>query len=174
MKKRWIALAILIGGGAGLAVLGLALHALLAAFGLVFRPWMTTAAYVALSLLLFVVLAIGFSMLVTRLGVSLPNGKWNVVNKVFCTAGLMGCVALAVFLFQMSMLLCVFSYQPEHIVTRDGQTQVAVVNSFLHVNVYYHEYKNFLWMGKDIVTAEYYGRGGYDPFTRDPRPTPVE
>lgn len=173
MKKRWLSLAILI-GGAGLCVLGFALNALLSAFGLVFRPWLTTVAYVALSLLLFTVLAIVFSMLVTRLGTSLPNRRSNVANKVFCTAGLMGCVAAAYLVFQMSLLLCVFSYQPEHVVERDGQKRVAVVNSFLHVNVYYHAYKNFLWMGKDVVSSEYYGRGGYDPFTRDPMPSPVE
>lgn len=174
MKKRWLALAVLIGGGASLCVLGLALNALLAAFGLAFRPWTTSATCVVLSLLAFAVLAIGFSMLVTRLGVSLPDAKWNVANKVFCAAGLMGCVAAAYFLFQMSLLLFAFSYQPEHIVERDGQKQVAVVDSFLHVNVYYHEYKNFLWMGQDVVDAEYYGRGGYDPFTREPKPSPVE
>ncbi len=53
-----------------------------------------------------------------------------------------------------------------------GQKMVAYVNSFLDINVEYHEYKNFLVCGYDVIGNEWYGDGSYDPFKHDPMPKP--
>lgn len=58
-----------------------------------------------------------------------------------------------------------FAYQPEHVVIKNGIKTVACVNSFTDVSVYYYEYKNPIFRGKEKIGGEWYGSGGYDPFT---------
>ena len=77
-------------------------------------------------------------------------------------------------MLQFGLLGFVFSHTPEHVVLRDGQKMLAVVNSFLDVTVEYHAYENAFLMGKQTLINEYYGSGGYDPFEREEMPTPQE
>ena len=82
------------------------------------------------------------------------------------SAALFGCIGL------FGALFLVFSYCPEHTVNYNGTKLVASVNSFLDVYVDYYSYKNVLFYGQKQMT-EYYGSGGYDPFTQPQKPDPV-
>lgn len=85
--------------------------------------------------------------------------------------------ALSIFGFALLVLISLFymglSHRPEHIVTRNGIKMVASVNSFLDVKVYYYQYKNWLFYGRQLG-HEYYGSGGYDPFLETSAEPPIE
>ena len=57
-----------------------------------------------------------------------------------------------------------FCYRPEHTVILDGKKYVAVVNSFLHVDVDYYDYYGPLLMGTKVRVHGYFGEGGFNPF----------
>ena len=57
-----------------------------------------------------------------------------------------------------------FSYRPEHTVELDGKKYVAVVRSFLHVDVDYCDYYGPLLMGTKVRVHGDFGEGGFDPF----------
>lgn len=57
-----------------------------------------------------------------------------------------------------------FCYRPEHTVILDGKKYVAVVNSFLYVDVDYYDYYGSLLMGTKVRVHGYFGEGGFDPF----------
>lgn len=57
-----------------------------------------------------------------------------------------------------------FCYRPEHTVILDGKKYVAVVNSFLYVDVDYYDYYGPLLMGTKVRVHGYFGEGGFDPF----------
>lgn len=80
-------------------------------------------------------------------------------------------VMLFVFATVIGLFIIVF-HSPEHIVTINNIKMVASVNSFLDVSVYYYQYKNALFYGKELG-YEYYGSGGYDPFEESEKPDPV-
>lgn len=58
-----------------------------------------------------------------------------------------------------------FGHQPEHVVVLDGKKYVAVVKSFLHVDVDYYDYYGPLLMGTKVKVHGDFGEGGFDPFT---------
>lgn len=60
-------------------------------------------------------------------------------------------------------IFCIFAYQPEHVVMRDGKKMVAYVNGFMDIYVEYYDYKNFFAVGNKLKIKEYYGDGGFDP-----------
>lgn len=75
------------------------------------------------------------------------------------------------------IILCIFgflgftfTYEPEHVIEKDGKLMVAYVDSFLDVNVNYYDYKNQFLRGSQLRIYESYGSGGYDPFERDKMP----
>lgn len=61
--------------------------------------------------------------------------------------------------------IAIFSYKPEHTTILDNKKYVAVVSSFLNVDVDYYDYYGFLLMGTKVKVHGYFGKGGYDPFT---------
>ena len=65
----------------------------------------------------------------------------------------------------------VFTYEPEHIVEKDGKKMVARVYSFVQVQVNYYDYINLFVRGNKLKINEDYGNGGYDPFKRDEMPS---
>lgn len=75
--------------------------------------------------------------------------------------------AASVLLIFGSLFVSTFSYKPEHEVTKNGQNMIACVNSFLDVYVDYYEDKGPLFRGSEKLGEEWYGSGGYDPFTTD-------
>ncbi len=62
------------------------------------------------------------------------------------------------------MIIFAFSYQPEHVISLDNKKYVAVVKSFLHVDVDYYDYYGPLLMGTKVRIHGDFGKGGYDPF----------
>lgn len=60
--------------------------------------------------------------------------------------------------------VAIFSYKPEHTTMLDNKKYVAVVSSFLHVDVDYYDYYGFLLMGTKVKVHGYFGKGGFDPF----------
>lgn len=62
------------------------------------------------------------------------------------------------------VFIAIFSYKPEHTTILDNKKYVAVVSSFLNVDVDYYDYYGFLLMGTRVKVHGYFGKGGYDPF----------
>lgn len=90
----------------------------------------------------------------------------NKIKAIFISLLGFGPIVILLFLF-MSIInfLAIFSYKPEHTTTLDNKKYVAVVSSFLNVDVYYYDYYGFLLMGTKVKVHGYFGKGGYDPFT---------
>lgn len=76
-----------------------------------------------------------------------------------------------IILFTFGSVVFTFTYQPEHIIEKDGKQMVAYVDSFLDVNIYYYDYINPVVRGSQLKIYENYGSGGYDPFNREEMPT---
>lgn len=90
------------------------------------------------------------------------------LNSKACKATLS--ISLLVILFFISpyaLLVVAFSYSPEHVVTKDNSKMVAYVHGFLHTNVEYYEYYNFLIRGSTLRIKEDYGKGGFDPIKNE-------
>lgn len=89
-------------------------------------------------------------------------------------------IAAAVFLFVsgyigVSVMLAYNPWDfPEHEVVKDNKKYLAVVNSFLSVDVDYYDYVDENLRGNKIRISENYGKGGYDPFETSPMPAPKE
>lgn len=97
----------------------------------------------------------------------------NTILRIISMLAKMLSVFVLAVLVLVSIFVMGFSYRPEHIVTRNGIKMVASVNSFLDETVYYHQYKNWLFYGKQLG-YEYYGSGGNDPLAQTPERVPVE
>ncbi len=82
----------------------------------------------------------------------------------------------SVFLFGVAILLgkvfIGYSYQREYIITRNDIKMVAVGNNFLEGYVYYYQYKNPFFYGKELG-YEYYEDGGNNPLAQLPKPKPT-
>lgn len=81
-------------------------------------------------------------------------------------------IALFIYIVLAEIVVQGFGHKPEHVVEKHGMKMVAVVNSFLDETVYYYEYQNALFYGKQLG-FEWYGNGGGDPLTREPAPEPI-
>ena len=68
----------------------------------------------------------------------------------------------------------IISYKPEHTTKLDDKNYVAVVSSFIHVDVDYYDYYGPLLMGTKIRIHGDFGKGGYDPFDSPNIPDIVE
>ena len=72
----------------------------------------------------------------------------------------------------VSLLGLAIFYQPEYIISKYDMKMVACVRSFLDQNVYYYEYINPLFYGKELG-YEYFGSGGSNPMLQIPKPEPI-
>ena len=93
-------------------------------------------------------------------------------KKIFSSLGVVFLTVIICAASAITLIRWIFSYQPEHVVEKDGQKMVAYVNSFLHVEVNYYDYKNPFVCGNVLRIQENYGKGGYDPFERETMPVP--
>lgn len=131
---------------------------LLACLGSAWRPWVRSAAFC------LVVLAANSAVIALAVLICTAGNRfrwWVLLVKTVAA------IALAMMLVAgdyLALLGFAFSYQPEHVMVRDGQKVVACVRSFLQVYVDYYDWHSPLTMSKETVYTEYYGRGGYDPF----------
>lgn len=132
----------------------------LARHGLVLRatPWTVLYWLLVCSILVFVA------------GLAITLYKWSIKKEKLRYRVIVGCLDVGAVISSLLFLaLCFFIYaftfEPEHVVVRNNQKFVACVVSFTDVNVYYYEYKGKLFRGEKKLGEEWYGSGGYDPFT---------
>lgn len=156
IQWRWFLISLLVG------VLALVVYFgggwLLSLFGSAWRPRVWTGMLCLVALAANSVLIAGV-VLISTAGIHFH--WWHLLVKGVAA------IALAVLLVvgdYLALLGFAFSYQPEHVMVKDGQKVVACVNSFLDVYVNYYEWQGPLTMSKDAVGSEYYGKGGFDPF----------
>ena len=88
-------------------------------------------------------------------------------KKVIITISILSFIFMATLIFVSFPFIKIgllFSYRPEHTVELDGKKYVAVVRSFLHVDVDYCDYYGPLLMGTKVRVHGDFGEGGFDPF----------
>lgn len=88
-------------------------------------------------------------------------------KKVIITISILSFIFMATLIFVSFPFIKIgllFSYRPEHTVVLDGKKYVAVVRSFLHVDVDYYDYYGPLLMGTKVRVHGDFGEGDFDPF----------
>ncbi len=122
-------------------------------FSITFRIWV----YKVIVILLLLGLILGIVQIIK-----------NHTNKILKSVIIMIVVFIIVILCLIGPLLGFFTVaildRPEHVIYKNNKKYVAVVNSFLQVNVYYYDYINPFLRGNEVKFHEYYGKGGFDPF----------
>lgn len=134
--------------------------------GLIFRPWVITFMIVICGTSSIILLFCAIIALAKYIILLCKNHKarFIYVFKGFtCIVGIFVCIAAIIGLGWWTLISGVFSYEPEHVIERDNRKMIACVNSFTHVYVEYHDYKNILVMENKTLISEDYGSGGYDP-----------
>lgn len=81
-------------------------------------------------------------------------------------------IAVAGVVCYYSILLLGYSFDPEHVVERNGIKMVARVSSLIDVNVHYYAYENDLYYGEELG-YEWYGDGHYDPIATEENFQPI-
>ena len=119
-------------------------------------------------ILIILISIIGFIVgIFKQIYLSVNNKK----KVLICTIPII--VLISIFMPIISFL-AIFSYRPEHTTILDNKKYVAVVTSFLHVDVDYYDYYGFLLMGTKTKVHGDFGKGGYDPFDSPNIPDSVE
>jgi len=124
------------------------LHSLLNVFNLEFRQWITYLVIFISSILLI----LGLFQLIFKI-------KKRAIKVILSTLSIIGLLILSPHVYYFA----VFSYHPEHIVTKDDMKLVAYVDGFMDTDVKYYDYKNFLVRDSRLRLYEDYGSGGFDP-----------
>lgn len=114
-------------------------------------------------ILIILISVIGFIVGIFQQIYISSNNKKKVV--IFSLLGTIPFILLFVILMPIIGFVAIFSYKPEHITTLDNKKYVAVVSSFLHVDVDYYDSYGFLLMGTKVKVHGDFGKGGFDPFT---------
>lgn len=94
----------------------------------------------------------------------LSKENTKILSKIISIVAIIITALITLGVTYISILIFAFSYNPEHVIEKDGQKMVASVSSFLDVNVSYYEYINPFVRGTKLKIYECYGDGGYDPF----------
>ena len=125
-------------------------------FSITFRIWV----YKVMAILLLLGLILGFVQIIK-----------NHTSKILKVVIIVVIVFIIVTLCLIGPLLGFFTVaildRPEHVIYKNNKKYVAVVSSFLQVNVYYYDYINPILRGNEVKFHEYFGKGGYDPFDGD-------
>ena len=124
------------------------INLILNAFNMNYREW--------IYLLSLILCSIGFFVGMIQLLWKIKKKTVKIIVIILFIIGLIPC---ALYMY----ILCIFAYQPEHIVMRDGKKMVAYVNGFMDTYVEYYDYKSFFTVGNKLKIKEYYGNGGFDP-----------
>ena len=126
-------------------------------FNIRFRMWVING-----------IILFSLSGLVIGIIKSIHNKTWlekiNIISTLVCF--LIFIVLLILFLPFVS-ILAILKIQIEHSVTINDQKYVAVVHSFLHVDVDYYKYYGPFLMGTKVKIHGDFGKGGYDPYMSD-------
>ena len=115
---------------------------------------------------------IGFIVGIIQLLYISSNNKKEAI--IFSLLGIVPIVILICIFMPIIGFVAIFSYKPEHTTTLDNKKYVAVVTSFLHVDVDYYDYYGPILMGTKVKVHGDFGKGGYDPFTSSHTPDSVE
>lgn len=124
------------------------INLILNAFNMNYREW--------IYFLSLILISIGFVIGIIQLLRKIKKKIIKIIAIILFIIVLIPC-ALYTYIF------CIFAYQPEHIVMRDGKKMVAYVNGFMDTYVEYYDYKSFFTVGNKLKIKEYYGDGGFDP-----------
>ena len=113
-------------------------------------------------ILIIIISVIGFIVgIFQQIYLSSDNKKRTVILSLLGTIPL---IILILISLPIIGFVAIFSYKPEHTTVLDNKKYVAVVSSFLHVDVDYYDYYGFLLMGTKVKVHGYFGKGGFDPF----------
>ena len=93
---------------------------------------------------------------------------------IFSIIGIIPIIILILLFMPIVGFIAIFNYKPEHITVLDNKKYVAVVTSFLNVDVDYYDYYGIFLMGTKVLVHGDFGEGGYDPFDNPTTPTGVE
>lgn len=80
---------------------------------------------------------------------------------------LIGLTMLAFVCGPFLVFVMIYTYNPEYVVNLEGEDYVAIVKSFIDVDVYYYDYYGPFLMGTKVRVHGYFGEGGFDPI-KDP------
>ena len=119
-----------------------------------FRTWMIIA--------IIFISVVGFVV-----GILQQIYKSTESKKVIITISILSFIFMATLIFVSFPFIKIgllFSYRPEHTVVLDEKKYVAVVRSFLHVDVDYYDYYGPLLMGTKVRVHGDFGEGDFDPF----------
>lgn len=102
-------------------------------------------------------------VIVFVIGLLISLFKLFKMKKIFASIILAFLVLLGFTVGPFLFIILAFSYCPEHVVELEGDKYVAVVNSFLDVDVYYYDYYGPFFMGTKLRVHGDFGKGGFDP-----------
>lgn len=114
-------------------------------------------------ILIILISIIGFIVGIFQQLYNSADNKKKVI--IISLLGAIPFILLLIVVMPIVVFFTLFSYKPEHITTLDNKKYVAVVSSFLHVDVDYYESYGFLLMGTKVRVHGDFGKGGFDPFT---------
>lgn len=134
-------------------LINIILNYLLYLFNIRFRLWVIA--------LIIVISIIGFIIGMFEQISKIIESKIKAIG--FIILALVPLIVLVLIFSPFIFITAVFSYKPEHNVTLYGNKYVAVVNSFINVDVDYYNYYGPLLMGTKVKVHGYFGKGGYDP-----------
>lgn len=136
-------------------VVNIIINFVLYLFNVRFRLWV----------IVFIILIslIGFVVGFFQQAYKLSKNRKKVI--IFSLIVLVFIVSLFLLFLPFLSFAAVFSYRPQHIVILDNNKYVAVVNSYLYVDVDYYDYYGPLLMGTKVRVHGYFGKGGFNPFT---------
>lgn len=115
----------------------------------------------------FIILIIFVSIVGFIIGIFQQIYLFSDNKKRTIILSLLGIIPIIILILISLPIVCfiaIFSYKPEHTTMLDNKKYVAVVSSFLHVDVDYYDYYGFLLMGTKVKIHGYFGKGGFDPF----------
>lgn len=145
-------------------LINLILNYLLYLFNIRFRLWVIV--------LIIAISIIGFIIGMFEQFSKVLENKIKAIGLIILT--LVPLIVLILIFSPFIFITAAFSYKPEHKVALYGNEYVAVVNSFIKVDVDYYNYYGPLLMGTKVKVHGYFGKGGYDPIVNPNTANEVE
>lgn len=143
-------------------VIYIILYILLSIRDMQFRPWFNIFLLVVFTILF----AIGILINIMKVLNKECKKKKTLILAIVVE------IALCAFLTLFSIVEVIF-HKPEHDVELEDKRYVAIVSSFLRVEVNYYDYINPFIMSAKISVNGYFGKGGYDPIENPNTPKNV-
>lgn len=145
-------------------LINIILNYLLYLFNIRFRLWVIV--------LIIAISIIGFIIGMFEQFLKVLENKIKAIGLIILT--FVPLIVLILIFSPFIFITAAFSYKPEHKVTLYGNEYVAVVKSFIKVDVDYYNYYGPLLMGTKVKVHGYFGKGGYDPIVNPNTANEVE